>query len=249
MSARVTFHAVFETQQVFQQDLERVGQPRDLVGGGAARSSSIRRNGKPTLRVDVWELPVMNPSPRIDRRRQNKRRILTHPRYCGLVRSMTPPPQAAIAVVQHRELSGRDRARCGSSNRTSSAPSSLPSRMATLVGLPIANLDLRMELHGARLHQPVARTGGQRTTDEQRMIVSLHREQLVAARDSWPRRTRRLRRARRRGPPISRPAPLAERVERETAIAARPLCRSHRRCRRATWECSAREIHGTAARR
>ena len=52
--------------------------------------------------------------------------------------------------------------------------------MAGLVGLAIANLDLRIEFQRAGLHQPVAGAGGQRTTYEQRVIVSLHGEQFVA---------------------------------------------------------------------
>ena len=52
--------AVFEAQQVFEQDLERVGQSRDLVRRAASRSSSSRRSVSPRCRVErVLELPVM----------------------------------------------------------------------------------------------------------------------------------------------------------------------------------------------
>jgi hypothetical protein len=49
-----------------------------------------------------------------------------------------------------------------------------------LVGLPIANLNLRIEFQRGRLHQPVTGAGGQRTTYEQWVIVSLHGDEFVA---------------------------------------------------------------------
>src|SRR6478735_5381065 len=48
-----------------------------------------------------------------------------------------------------------------------------------LVGLAVAHLDLRGEFEARGLHQPVARTGGQCTTYEQRVIVALHGHQPV----------------------------------------------------------------------
>src|SRR3954470_20533034 len=80
--------------------------------------------------------------------------------------------EAAFPVVQHRELTGRDGTLRFIESHIQGAVGA-QRRMTGLVGLPIANLDLRLELRRGRLHQPVAWTGGQRTTDEQRVIMPL----------------------------------------------------------------------------
>ena len=92
---------------------------------------------------------------------------------------MTSAAQAAFAVVQHRKLSRCDRAlRFGETNLERA--SLVDGRMAGLICLAIAHLDLRIEFGRAGLHQPVAGPRGQRTTYEQRVIVPLHGEQFVA---------------------------------------------------------------------
>ena len=56
--------------------------------------------------------------------------------------------------------------------------------LAALVTLAVSHLDLRIEpgFPGFRpgLHQPIAGPRGQRTANEQRVIMSLHRDELIA---------------------------------------------------------------------
>src|SRR5262249_45615784 len=90
------------------------------------------------------------------------------------------PAEATIAVVQDGELAGRHgtlRLIEAHFERAAGAQGGV----ALLVRLPVAHLDLRAELDATGLHQPVAGPRGQCTTDEQRMVVPLHRDQLVAS--------------------------------------------------------------------
>src|SRR5262245_54883083 len=82
------------------------------------------------------------------------------------------PAETAIAVVQDGELAGRHgtlRLIEANFERAAGAQGGV----ALLVRLPVAHLDLRVEFDATRLHQPVAGSRGQCTTDEQRMVVSL----------------------------------------------------------------------------
>src|SRR5262245_21381436 len=87
--------------------------------------------------------------------------------------------EAALAVVEHGELPRSHRALRLLETHLERAVAPHGGK-AALVRLPIAHLDVSIEIGGPRFHHPVARARQQRATREQGMIVPLHGNQLIA---------------------------------------------------------------------